>query len=250
MDRIVLPAERQETEHHCEVHGAYTAFWVASLQKWSPCPKCALQQQRQQRASPPPQRPLLRLDERYAHATLADMQACAHAGATQDERAVYARLLKYVQRAAVVRERGTWALLAGTHGSGKTHAMVALARALYDQGFSVAWLRCSDIIDRALHARQGDYRRPLPMQADFWFVDECSAQQGEHSAFFEIIDARYRARLPVMFAGNAPVARDSDLDVARCVLGDRIADRLFDGGGAVLRFTWGSRRQQAAEPVF
>jgi len=249
MDPLVLPAERQETERHCEVHGPYTAFWVASLQKWSPCPKCALQQ-REPRVGAPQQRPPWRPDERYAHATLADIEACAHAGSTQAERAVYARLLKYVQRAAVVRERGTWALLAGTIGSGKTHAMAALARALYDQGYSVAWLRSSDIIDRALQARQGEYRKPLPMQVDFWFIDECSAQQGEHFAFFEVLDARYRARLPVMFAGNAPVARDSDLDVARCVLGDRLADRLFDGAGAVLRFTWGSRRQQAVEPIF
>lgn len=183
---------------------------------------------------------------RYRGAALAPADAGHPAQA-----ALYERLRRYVQRFERVAELGIWALLAGGWGVGKTYALWALAHALKEQGRECVVGRAGDVV-AALLQRGSSRLSALLQQADLVLIDEASAQVCEHPAFFEAIDARYLARKPVVFAGNAPVARDSDAQVAAFVLGARLADRLLDGAGQVLRLPWGSLRCGcgAAEPVF
>lgn len=260
----VLRAAPQRDES-CEAHGPYRARYIAALSAWSGCPACARQEgdrivrehlnavrlaaERARDAGASTLQGAAGLEGRLARASMDDLVSD-----TPIKQALYERLHRYVEREQIIRQRGVWALFAGGFGTGKTHAMAAMAAALVRRGVPrVLMLRASDVIDRGMNERGaggGKTRYEWFVEPDFVFVDECTPSACEHPVFFDATDARYLMGKPIVFSGNAAVTRDSDAMVARSVLGDRIADRLFDNGGQVLRFNWTSLRMKEHEKVF
>lgn len=243
-DLVKAFAKTEFRWQNCDKHGRYKSYHIERGDFWTTCPQCSheevLSRERQRlevREHAQDQAP-----SRLREATLQPPP-----GACPQHVAVLQRLRRYVEVRSEVMRRGTWALLAGGVGTGKTWALVALQRELQAHGVAVLLLRASDLIDRAMQQRaQGS---SWLMEPDFVLIDECSPGACEHPAFFAALDERYAHARPVVFAGNAAVARDSDAAVARQVLGDRLADRLLHDG-AVLRFGWASLRAQQQRAPF
>lgn len=77
---------------------------------------------------------------------------------------------------------------------------------------------------------------------DLLVIDEVGAQRGseyELGLLHSVIDRRYQAVLPTVLISN--------LDTAglRNFIGDRAIDRLRQGGGKAVGFTWSSMRASA-----
>ena len=100
-----------------------------------------------------------------------------------------------------------WLLLAGDHGSGKTHLAAAIANYRFDQGYAALFITAPDLLD---HLR-ATYNPSSLVSYDKRFTEIRSApllvldDLGTHSAttwakekLYQIFDHRYVARLPTV----------------------------------------------------
>ena len=81
------------------------------------------------------------------------------------------------------------------------------------------------------------------IRPDLLILDEVGVQFGsetEKMILFEIINGRYEQLKPTIVISN--LAKDALTDY----LGERVVDRLREGGGRMLIFDWPSYRRQAA----
>lgn len=247
----------------CEEHGPYRAIWMQALKKHAPCPVCTRRAGNQY-----VQEEIRRHKLAASDRVMADMSSLRAASGLvgwlgqcrlspppddiSDRSKVLLRLIRYIENAPRIQEKGTWGLLAGGFGTGKTFALAAVANELMAKGRSCLFVRASDVIERVMQNRGGaSQNKNWIAEADFLFIDECTPPACEHPAFFDALDQRYLISRPTLFSGNAAVMRSPDPVIARETLGDRIGDRLFDRGGQVLRFSWPSLRQSKnTEPLF
>lgn len=75
---------------------------------------------------------------------------------------------------------------------------------------------------------------------DLLIVDEVGIQSGtdaESRALFDVFNARYQNMKPTIVISNLNINQLKD------ALGERVIDRLKEGGGLILGFNWGSHRQ-------
>ncbi len=78
--------------------------------------------------------------------------------------------------------------------------------------------------------------------ADLLVIDEIGAQRGseyEIGLLHEVIDKRYQLVLPTVIISNLLV------DDLKGYIGERALDRLRQGGGKAVGFTWASARGHA-----
>lgn len=64
--------------------------------------------------------------------------------------------------------------------------------------------------------------------------------EAEKLILFEIINTRYEKMRPTILISNLPK------DELSAFIGERVIDRMNDGGGCTLAFTWDSYRSRAA----
>lgn len=77
---------------------------------------------------------------------------------------------------------------------------------------------------------------------DLLVIDEVGVQFGsdtEKLFIFDVIDGRYQNMLPTILISNL------DIENLKSVVGDRVIDRLREGGGEMLAFSWESYRGQS-----
>ena len=80
------------------------------------------------------------------------------------------------------------------------------------------------------------------IRPDLLILDEVGVQFGsetEKMILFEIINGRYEQLKPTIVISNLA-------DALTDYLGERVVDRLREGGGRMLIFDWPSYRRQAA----
>jgi DNA replication protein DnaC len=137
-------------------------------------------------------------------------------------------------------------IFCGKAGTGKTH----LASAIINQVFKA---RHVSVFMSALGATRhvkatyskdskksesqaiNDFLRP-----DLLVIDEVGVQFGtdaEKVILFEIINQRYQDVKPTILISNLTLIELSDY------IGERVVDRMYEGGGAVLSFDWDSYRR-------
>lgn len=113
---------------------------------------------------------------------------------------------KYVENFDKMREDGKGLLLFGTVGTGKTYAAACIANALIDEGYPVLmtnFARIANTVQGMFEGRQEYYdslnRFPLLI------LDDLSAERKTEymqEIVFNVIDSRYRARLPLIVTTN------------------------------------------------
>lgn len=132
----------------------------------------------------------------------------------------------------------------GGPGTGKSHLTAAIIQGAIRAGKTAAYLSVYDLIlaARSTYGNRGvTLREELKAltDVDLLALDEVGAKSGSEDGWLlsALIDARYRRQKPSIVVTNlAPNALEE-------YLGMRIMDRLCEGKGVVVAFSWESHRR-------
>ncbi|NTE96719.1 ATP-binding protein [Agrobacterium tumefaciens] len=246
----VLEKKRAE----CEVHGTYVSSLIERTGNWTGCADCSREKQaqeeqleqereRERRASLRVTQLLGRsaIPEKFAQKSLADYRA-----ETQGQRQAVEACRDYAETFPERLEDGRCLLLLGNPGTGKTHLACGIAHEVIRRHRMTAIY--STITGAIRHFKDNWTTRTkteteiinLFASPSLLILDEIGMGWGSDAELmylFEIVNARYEAKRPTIFAGN--IARE---DVRKC-LGDRVTDRLNEAGGRTLICKWDSARK-------
>lgn len=246
-----------ETRHgHCDAHGEYESKCLFS-QIWTKCPVCANEDSARRAAEVAEQERvaeenawLRRLGSsgiplRFQNRTLKNFMA---------ETELQQRALDFAIQYAAEFERGhsgRCALFLGEPGTGKTHLACGIAlRAMRCHKIPALFTTISKMALRVREAKNFESRNETESEAISLFtypklliVDEVGVQSGtdaEARILFDVINDRYENIKPTIFLSNLDKAG------VQAALGDRIFDRIREGGGELIVFDGGSYRGKVA----
>lgn len=142
--------------------------------------------------------------------------------------------------------KGQSMIFVGNVGSGKTHLASGIAHEVIRQGHQALF---STVLG-AVRTVKETYRRDSTkteteailslVEPDLLVLDEVGVQFGsdaEKLILFEIINGRYEHMKPTILLSNL------NIDGLREYLGERVMDRLREGGGKMVAFDWDSYRR-------
>lgn len=136
---------------------------------------------------------------------------------------------KYVENFDEMKKQGKGLLLYGSCGTGKTYAACEVANALIDKGYPVLVTNFARIIN----ALQATFEKQEHIDSFNRFsllvIDDLSAERDTSFAneqVFQIIDARYRTKLPMIITTNLSIeALKAPQDISKQRIYDRILER-------------------------
>lgn len=121
---------------------------------------------------------------------------------------------KYAANFSAMREKGIGLLLCGTVGTGKSFLAAAIANTLIDQGTPCLMTNFSRIISRISEKFGGDQKYLDDLNRfDLLIIDDLGAERDTDFAWekiMDVIDARYRAGLPIIITTNLSMRQLSD----------------------------------------
>lgn len=225
----------------CEKHGEYTAQWVRVINDWSGCPNCRDESVDEREHVLKKHEDYLVLNmkgvpERYRKATMKN-----YVTKTDEQRNAVMRLVQYVLDLNNGRKVPNL-ILHGSKGTGKTHLMFAVVKAV--QG--AKYTKASELIRRVKvsfspRARETELdildelsRVPLLL------IDEVGRQGGtvfEGNFIFDLIDNRYNAILPTVIGSNLAPTGELGAVSIETYLGSASMDRLNEDVVSI-PFTW------------
>ena len=138
---------------------------------------------------------------------------------------------RYVENFPELKKQGKGLLLYGNVGRGKTYAACEVANALIDKGYSVLVTNFARIVNTL----QGTFEKQEYIDSlnDFSLlvIDDLSAERDTtfmKEQIFQVVDARYRANLPMIITTNLSldeIKKTDDLEHSRIY--DRIIEKCF-----------------------
>ena len=145
-------------------------------------------------------------------------------------------------------------LFMGATGLGKTHISLAIANVVINRGFHVVYGAAQNILGDLEDLRFGRvqnprYRQEALLDADLLIIDDLGAERSTEFALekvYNIVDSRYRARLPMILTTNLDLAAMKNVVDIRY---SRIYDRIFEVCYPV-KFTGSSFRKMEANRRF
>nr|WP_221740225.1 ATP-binding protein [Atlantibacter subterranea] len=139
-------------------------------------------------------------------------------------------------------------VMCGKPGTGKNHLALAIAKHVILNHQSPVIFTTALKIARDYKStwskgstRSEDDVISLYTQPDLLIIDEVGVQFGsdaEKLIMFEIINTRYERMKPTILISN------QTKDELAAFIGERVIDRMNDGGGCTLSFTWDSYRER------
>lgn len=235
-----------ETEtRRCPEHGDYTS--MKTPVGWSDCTVCNAKRQQAER---------FRLEAEAGRASLmrqADVPLRYH-GKTLEaydtargggQGIALGIAMEYADSFADARSAGRGLIFCGRPGTGKTHLAIGIMHRVLAAGYSA---RFAVVLD-AMQAVKGTYRKDAATTEaaviekltapDLLVLDEIGNQYGtdaERIILSSVINTRYNAMKPTILLSN--LAKDALVKE----LGDRVIDRMREGGGRMVIFDWDSHR--------
>lgn len=256
LDTQVQEVETIEVHENCAEHGSFLSKVTTVLGKEfkSKCPQCEEQKQfekeeseaefefsgkrdRVQKAFPE-----YDLPPRFRDKTFENY--------TQDEQSgkVYKTCLRYAEAFDGRLEAGGGLVMCGNAGTGKTHLASAIINHVTKRRHICVFM---SVLAAVRHVKQTYSRESQKTEhqaikdfinPDLLILDEVGVQFGtdaEKIILFEIINQRYQHMRPTILISNLTLGELSEY------IGDRVIDRMYEGGGAVLSFDWESYRRSA-----
>lgn len=247
---------------NCDKHGPFESRLMGMGNSrpaaWMPCEKCmdekkaaeqAIEQQnmREQYAKDSLERKLGRasIPPRFAVKTFNDYQV-----KTKEQQRALRMCKDYADNFEQYRKAGTSILLLGDVGTGKTHLAASIAnQVVRETKFTAVYTTASTIVrhvkstfDKESDLTEGQVYA-LYSTMDLLVIDEVGVQNAtefELTVMFEVVNSRYEEMMPTMVISNRSIA-----DLPK-YLGDRVVDRLREGGGKMVPFDWESARKGIA----
>lgn len=237
----------------CEEHGEYqfTTHQVLSRTFRSQCPACKAEHQAKARAEAA-ERERQELAWKLGDALVPKRFKCktfeTYQASNPGQAKALARCRLYVEQFEQNLEAGRSVIMVGRPGTGKTHLGVSIAQAVMASTAHTAAYRTLPGVLQAIRAtfdgtsgqNEGSILdalvRPTLLVLDEVGASKESPSEFELSRLFSIINGRYERMLPTIVISNL------DANELPTAMGERSADRLREGGGFVLPFTWESHR--------
>lgn len=240
-----------EREAVCERHGRFMQRVISVMGReiGSKCPACAeeaerrsaAQEEERRRGEIERARQVSGIPLRFQRATFAGYRATR-----DDQRRALEICRSYAEGFAEAREAGVCLCLVGNMGTGKSHLASATASQVLAGGYSVLFTTVGRLIREVRSTYRKDARQSEDevlagfVKPDLLVLDEVGVQRGtdaERLTLTEIIGMRYESVRPTVLVGNC--TRDELAEN----LGDRVVDRLQEGGGAIIACNWESWRR-------
>lgn len=247
-------SDMQTNVGNCEKHGRYQTMFIGG--KWSGCVQCGFEADRAKEAA---EREAWRgelkarewqakwgraaIPERFKSRKLDNYQPTCMEGATALKTAQ-----EYACNFDEALANGRCLIFSGDVGTGKTHLAVGIAQSVMEAGrqavFSsvlAAVRSVKDTYSKGSEKTEAQAIRDL-VEPDLLILDEVGVQFGsdaEKIILFQIINGRYEACKPTIVISNLAAP---DLEA---YLATRSFDRLREGGGKLVAFTWKSFRKVA-----
>lgn len=185
----------------------------------------------------------LNLPERFAGASLDNYEA------VNQDAAKCLRLCKaYAAKWPDRRKQGGGLVMCGKPGTGKNHLALSIAKHVITEHQHSAMFTTALRISRAFKSTWSKNSERTEYDVihaytdpDLLIIDEVGVQFGSDSEkmiLFEIINTRYESMKPTILISNLPLEELSGF------IGERVIDRMSDGGGCTLSFTWDSYRSR------
>jgi len=246
----------REVEQQCNKHGAYVAkqFKLTNTGGWlgGHCPTCQaeatereLEQKRKADEFKAQQRieQLLQrsgIPKRFQERTLQGYEVSVEGQAKAHRVCAW-----FVDTWHERIQAGTCLIFSGQPGTGKTHLATAIANDVIRLGYSAVFCTVGDAIRsiQATYDRDATVTTTQALDAlvapSLLVLDEVQVQTGsdhDKRVMFDVINKRYEnMRSTIIISNLAP-------EPLKEYLGDRILDRMREGGGKMLSFDWGSHR--------
>jgi len=153
---------------------------------------------------------------------------------------------KYADNFETRKSSGGGLVLCGNAGTGKTHLVSAIINQIESSRFTSVFMSAMGATRHVKATYSRDHKRSESEaiydfnRPDLLVLDEVGVQFGtdaEKLILFEIINLRYQHVLPTILISNLT------LDELEVYIGERVIDRMHEGGGAVLSFDWDSYRR-------
>ena len=243
----------------CSIHGEYTQTTYKNG-RITKCPDCERENEEQRiedentkLKEAAEKRKSRRIDEllgnsgipkRFQNKTFDNYQL-SEGNAKQEE--VFNRVVAFSEEFKPSQEHsGRCIVMIGDTGTGKSHLACAVASLVIKEYCGTARFTSVSEINRLVRESKGynaKYSETEVIEAfgnyDLLIVDEVGIQSGsdaESRALFDVFNARYQNMKSTIVISNLNQAQ------VREALGQRIFDRLKEGGGEVLVFHWRSHR--------
>lgn len=152
-------------------------------------------------------------------------------------------------------EAGTSLIFSGGVGTGKTHLSIGIANRVMQSGHSARFTSVSGLVRRVRASWSDNDESEVDAMRLFsvpklLIIDEVGLQSGsdnEHQILFEIMNSRYESCRPTILITNLPLRDESsEGQITRkglqSYIGDRLLDRMREGGGRAFTFNWKSGR--------
>lgn len=255
MNPVTKLCEVLSTEtRHCEKHGPYESKLIKMLKHaaWSQCEQC-VEEKRASDLIESQKRNQAEMRRRSIERRLGN--ACIpprfqfkgfdnYVTHNKGQEVALAKCKKYADQFKDNFENGKSLLLLGSVGTGKTHLANAIANQIIKKTTYTALYVTVGAMLRYIRSSYSDkdlseidaYR--VFTEPHLLIVDEIGVQKAsefELTALFDIINERYEQLFPTIIISNHGPRELADY------LGDRVVDRLREGGSMIL-FEWESAR--------
>lgn len=243
-----------EKTSKCELHGEYIDKSYFS-NWWRGCPTCnkirsdAAREKEQSYKLEEERRQWKEkignagIPERFITRTLSNYQS-------DDKNDKQVRVLKfcteYAENFSDHKKTGLSFLMLGLPGTGKTHLSIGIALEIMKQGRSAVFTSAS----KMLRAVKDTYHKESHFSekqvlavyetCDLLILDEVGVQTGsdyEKNIIFDVINSRYENVRPTIILSNLSI------DECKLYLGERVFDRMREGGGKAFLLDWPSYRK-------